>query len=161
MRESTGGFRAWYGTGLRHLVLMVACFAVTGWIVLRLVGEPRAERMLLWFVGAAVVHDLLLFPVYATADAALRRLLGVDAHPGSGARVSALNHIRLPALAGGLLFLVYLPSILGQGGSTYLAATGQHRQPYLSRWLAITAALFLVSAVWYAIRISRRPRRSP
>ncbi|RQX15414.1 hypothetical protein DDE19_20110 [Micromonospora ureilytica] len=58
----------------------------------------------------------------------------------------------MPALATGLLFLVYLPGILRQGRETYLAATGQNQHPYLARWLAITATLFLVSAVWYLIR---------
>ncbi|MFI6133815.1 hypothetical protein [Micromonospora sp. NPDC051141] len=148
---------------------MIACFALTGWVALRLSQEATAGRMLLWFVGAAVAHDLVLFPIYASADRVLRGTLG-RGHRGedgltAGAqrsvprraeqaslRPSALNHIRVPALASGLLFLVYLPGILRQGQETYVAATGQNQQPYLVRWLALSATLFLVSAGWYLVR---------
>ena len=58
----------------------------------------------------------------------------------------------MPGLATGLLFLVYLPGILRQGRETYLAATGQNQHPYLARWLAISATLFLVGGVWYLVR---------
>ncbi|MGC1212769.1 MAG: hypothetical protein WA890_16045 [Micromonospora sp.] len=154
MRDLGDRFRTGYGAKLRHLVLLVGAFAVTTWIVLRLAGEPTAGRMLLWFVGAAIAHDFVLFPVYALADRALRR--AVDAHrAGRRTRPSLLHHVRFPALASGLLFLVYLPGILRQGRDTYLAATGQDQQPYLTRWLLISAALFLLSATWYALR---RPR---
>ncbi|SCL32900.1 hypothetical protein GA0070624_4596 [Micromonospora rhizosphaerae] len=159
MRELAPRFRAGYGAGPWHLILTLVCLTVTGWVVLRLAGETGAERMLAWFVGAAVAHDLFLFPIYATADAALRRLLRVNGHAAPAARVSAVNHIRVPALAAGLLLLVYLPGILGQGRATYLAATSQDRQAQLTRWLAITGIMFLASAVWYAIRVRRLPRK--
>ncbi|MEE3921115.1 hypothetical protein V2I01_31740 [Micromonospora sp. BRA006-A] len=114
-------FRRGYGAAPWHLLLLLGCFAVTGWIALRLAGEPAAGRMLLWFVGAVIAHDLLLFPFYALVDRALRAAVG-----GPGRR-SALNHVRVPALASGLLLLVYLPGILGLGGDTYTAATGLTR----------------------------------
>ncbi|MBQ1017589.1 hypothetical protein KBX71_06865 [Micromonospora sp. D93] len=153
--------RAAYGSSPQHLVVMIACFTLAGWVALRIADEATAGRMLLWFVGAAIAHDLVLFPIYATADRLLRGALGRSGnrgmdgpaahHPMPG-RPSTLNHIRVPALATGLLFLVYLPGILRQGRETYLAATGQNQHPYLARWLAITATLFLVSGVWYVIR---------
>ncbi|WP_327034982.1 hypothetical protein [Micromonospora ureilytica] len=155
--------RAAYGSSPQHLVVMIACFTLAGWVALRIADEATAGRMLLWFVGAAIAHDLVLFPIYATADRVLRGALGRSRRPGRDGqspaahhsmpgRPSALNHIRVPALATGLLFLVYLPGILRQGRETYLAATGQNQHPYLARWLAITATLFLVSGVWYLIR---------
>lgn len=156
MRDLGARLRAGYGSSIRHLVLVVGAFTVTGWIVLRLAHEPTAGRMLLWFVGAAVAHDFVLFPIYASADEALRRV--VNAVPWS--RPSLLNHVRFPALASGLLFLVYLPGILRQGQETYLAATGQHRQPYLIRWLLVSAALFLLSGAWYALRRARPRQQS-
>ncbi|WP_433134106.1 hypothetical protein ACQPWW_03310 [Micromonospora sp. CA-240977] len=148
---------------------MIACFTLAGWVALRIADEATAGRMLAWFVGAAVAHDLVLFPIYASADRALRGALGRSGHarksgppagphwvPGRGGRTpsrpSPLNYIRVPALAAGLLFLVYLPGILRQGRETYLAATGQNQHPYLARWLALTAALFLVSGGWYVVR---------
>ncbi|MFE9191690.1 hypothetical protein ACFYL6_18970 [Micromonospora sp. NPDC007208] len=163
-------FQAAYGSSPQHLIVMIACFTLTGWIALRIAEEATAGRMLLWFVGAAVAHDLILFPIYASADRVLRGALGRLGHAGTDgqwpaarhsmpgragqapSRPSPLNHIRVPALATGLLFLVYLPGILRQGRETYLAATGQNQHPYLVRWLAITATLFLVSGAWYLVR---------
>ncbi|MBQ1076195.1 hypothetical protein KBX06_24000 [Micromonospora sp. C31] len=139
-------FRRHYGAAPWHLLLLLGCFAVTGWIALRLAGEATAGRMLLWFVGAVIAHDLFLFPLYALVDRALRAAMA-----GTGRR-SALNHVRVPALASGLLLLVYLPSILGLGGDTYTAATGLTPQPLLARWLVASAAIFAVSAVLYALR---------
>ncbi|MEW2592643.1 hypothetical protein AB0893_19750 [Micromonospora aurantiaca] len=147
-------FRRGYGAAPWHLLLLLGCFAVTGWIALRLAGEPAAGRMLLWFVGAVIAHDLLLFPFYALVDRALRAAVG--------GRRSALNHVRVPALASGLLLLVYLPGILGLGGDTYTAATGLTPQPLLARWLLASAAIFAVSAALYALRHRRgtvRPQR--
>ena len=154
MRELAARFRAGYGANPWHLVLVVGGFAVTAWIVLRLAGEPTTGRMLLWFVGAAIAHDFVLFPVYALADRALRRAVYAR-RAGRRSRPSGLNHVRFPVLASGLLFLVYLPGILRQGRDTYLAATGQDQRPYLTRWLLVSAAVFLLSGAWYALRRSR------
>ncbi|MEU8112292.1 hypothetical protein [Micromonospora sp. NPDC048947] len=169
MAEPLPRFRAAYGSSPQHLVAMIACFTLTGWVALRIAEEATAGRMLLWFVGAAVAHDLILFPIYASADRVLRGALRRSGHAATDgqspaahhplprraghtpSRPSPLNHIRVPALATGLLFLVYLPGILRQGRETYLAATGQDQHPYLARWLAITATLFLVSGVWYLV----------
>lgn len=142
-------FRRAYGAAPWHLLLLLGCFALTGWIALGLAGEPTAVRMLLWFLGAVVAHDLLLFPVYALADRALRA--GVR-HRGTPA---ALNHVRVPALAAGLLLLVHLPGILGLGDGTYRAATGLEPRPLLLRWLVVSAALFAASAALYVLRRRR------
>ncbi|MGR6319429.1 hypothetical protein Q2K19_28760 [Micromonospora soli] len=148
-----GEFRRAYGAAPWHLLLLLGCFAVTGWIALRLAGEPTAGRMLLWFVGAAVAHDLVLFPAYASVDRALRGVLGRGGPP------SALNHVRVPALGAGLLLLVYLPGVLGLGDGTYARATGLSPGAMVGRWLAVSAVLFAGSALLYvARRLSRRPR---
>lgn len=147
MADPGARLRRAYGAPLWHLALLVGCFAVAGWVGLRLAGEPTAGRMLLWFVGAAVAHDLVLFPAYAAVDRALR---GATRTRRSGP--AALNYLRVPALAGALLFLVYLPGILRQGRATYLAATGQDQQPFLGRWLVAVAVLFAASGVVYLVR---------
>ncbi|MFI2714608.1 hypothetical protein ACH495_31255 [Micromonospora sp. NPDC018662] len=134
-------FRRAYGAAWWHLALLVGCFAVTGWVALRLAGEPTAGRMLLWFLGAVVAHDLVLFPAYAMVDRLLR-------HTGRSLR----NHVRVPALGSGLLLLVYLPGVLGLGDGTYAAATGLTPEPLLGRWLAVSAVLFAASALLYAVR---------
>ncbi|MGC4766072.1 hypothetical protein ACLQ20_24790 [Micromonospora sp. DT46] len=156
MAEVRARFRAAYGAGARHLLLLAGCFAVTGWVVLRVAGEPGSGPLLLWFVSAVIAHDLVLFPVYALADRGLRSR---SAMPASGP--SLLNHLRVPALAAGLLFLVYLPGILRQGRETYAAATGQDQQPFLARWLLLSATLFLASGILYALRRAARSRAAP
>jgi len=58
------------------------------------------------------------------------------------------------------MLVVFLPGIIEQGAPTYLAATGQTQEPFLGRWLLLTAAMFATSAVVYAIRIALAHRRT-
>ena len=139
--------RRTYGAHPAHLITLLGCFALAGYVLERVSAYPSLLRMAVWFVGAAVAHDLLAFPVYALAD----RVAGRP-------RPALHNYIRIPAAASALLLLVYLPGIIRQGGRTYHAATGQTQQPFLARWLALTALFAVVSAVVYAIRALRRPR---
>jgi hypothetical protein len=68
--------------------------------------------------------------------------------------VPVVNHIRVPVLASALTFLVFLPGIIKQGAPTFRAATGLTQDVFLGRWLLLTAAMFAVSAVVYAIRLA-------
>ena len=62
-----------------QLLSLLASFAVAGYAAVRLLaGNPIGIGA--WFVGSAVVHDLVLFPLYAGIDAALVMLL--RRHPG-------------------------------------------------------------------------------
>ncbi|MET7969514.1 hypothetical protein [Micromonospora sp. NPDC005305] len=142
-----------YGAAPWHALLLAGCFAVTGWIALRLAGEASAGRMLLWFLGAVIAHDLVLFPVYASLDRVVRRALDRGGNP------SPLNHVRVPALGAGLVFLVYLPGILGLGDVTYVSATGLAPRAMLGQWLVVSGVLFAASALIYAGR--RFGRRRP
>lgn len=75
---------------------------------------------------------------------------------------SSVNYVRVPALLSGLLLLVFAPGILRRGGQAFGRASGLDQSPDLGRWLAITAVLFLGSAVVYAVRRgSRRPAHRP
>ena len=144
--------RQWYGAGPLHLLALLASFALAGYAAVQLVpDEPR--KVLVWFVAAVVLHDLVLFPLYALAD---RSLVDVVRHRGpvSEPRRLALNHVRFPVLLSGLLLLVWAPLILGLTDG-YEAATGMTTDVYMGRWLAVTAALFLASAVVYALRLRR------
>jgi hypothetical protein len=137
-----------YGAGPGHLAVMLACFALAAYAGALLLGDPSLLTILVWFVGAAVVHDLVLFPLYSLAD---RGLVRVSGRPRG--RVPVVNHIRVPALAAGLTLVMFLPGIIRQGGPTHLAATGLDQQPYLGRWLWLVAGFFAVSAAVYAIRL--------
>jgi hypothetical protein len=130
---------------MRRLLVLLACFALAGYAGSFLLGDPALFRVLAWFVGAAVVHDLVLFPLYALGDRALVRL--------PRRRVPLVNHVRVPLLGAGLTFLVFLPGIIRQGEATHLAATGLDQAPYLGRWLGLVAAMFALSALVYAVRL--------
>lgn len=153
-----------YGAHPLQLLVLLGCFALVGYVVSVL--GPRAlwnpaswwQSILVWFVGAILVHDLVLFPLYALADRSLaagwRALTGRGR--AGGPTVSSVNYLRLPALGSALLFLLFFPGIVRQGRQSYLAATGQTQEPFLGRWLLLTAVLFGVSAVAYAVRASLR-----
>ena len=138
-----------YGARPAHLVVLLAGFALAAYAGSFLLGDPALLRLLAWFVGAALVHDLALFPLYALVD----RLLTASARPHRP--VPVVNHVRVPLLAAGLTGLMFLPGIIRQGEPSHLAATGLDQSPYLGRWLALTGVLFTASAVAYAIRLRR------
>ncbi len=140
-----------YGASAWHLLALLGCFALTGYAVSRLWDNPALLRITLWFVGAAVVWDLVAGPVIALLD---RMLLPLRSRPR---RVGLLNHVRVPALLSGLLLVVWAPVILQRSEQTFRVKAGLGQDPYLGRWLVITAVLFTVSAVAYAIRLRRAP----
>jgi hypothetical protein len=146
-----------YGAHPLHLLALLACFALAGYVATRLAGDPLVVRMLIWFGGAAIAHDLLLFPLYALADRSVRGVLRLlpATRLNRAPVVSPLNYLRIPTLGTALLFVVFLPGIIQQGAHTYRSATGLTQAPYLGRWLILTAVMFGVSAVVYAIRTRR------
>lgn len=163
MRNSAKFFARLYGAHPVHLLTMLAGLAMLGYIVVTVkpvtLWNPDVwwQSIVVWFAAAVVAHDLLLFPLYALADAVL------SANPRrrtSAPRVPARNHIRIPALGAGLTLLMFLPGIIEQGAETFHAATGQSQQPFLGRWLLLTAAMFTCSAIAYAVRLFRVQRRS-
>ncbi len=56
---------------------------------------------------------------------------------------------------------MFLPGIIEQGAPTYAAATGQTQEPFLGRWLLLTAAMFAVSAAAYGVRVALARRVTP
>lgn len=156
MRNPVAGLRAFYGARPLHLLAVIASFALAGYAVLLVSDDPGFPAMAVWFGGALIAHDLLLFPLYALADRSLRGGLR-RAHRGRTA-IAALNHIRIPALAGALLLLLYFPGILELGSVTFTAATGQTQDPFLARWLLVVAVLFGTSALLYAVRLAHATR---
>ncbi|MEV0714427.1 hypothetical protein [Asanoa sp. NPDC050611] len=157
MGDRLARLRADYGAGAPHALVLLVCFTLAGAAAFYAAGEARFWRMVLWFGGAVVAHDLILFPIYAALDRRLRRATGT----APATRRALLNHVRVPALGTALLFLVFLPGILDLGQDTYQAATGQPRVSYAARWLAVSGALFVLSAVVLAVRrpgLRRRDR---
>jgi hypothetical protein len=114
--------------------------------------------MAVWFVGAALAHDLLLFPLYAIADNSWSALL--HRAPRRVRDVPVVNHVRVPVLFSGLLLLVFWGVISGQGDDSFRYASDHSYADYLVRWLVVVGAMFAVSAVLYAFRLRASSRRA-
>jgi hypothetical protein len=150
-------WRRHYGASPLHLAAHAAAFAIAGYAFLRILQRGPVESFLIWFVGAALLHDLVLLPFYSSLDLGARLGLRV---PERTRAVPVINHVRVPALISGLLLLVYFPLILVEADRTYVRSTGHHVHDYARNWLLITAALFAGSALIYLGRTIRAGRRS-
>jgi hypothetical protein len=157
-----GWFRRFYGQNPMHLLALLGCFALVGAVVLELYPNPSAVTMLIWFVGALIGHDLVLYPLYALADRSLVLARWVRRRVSARAvSVAATNHVRLPVLGAALVGLIWLPTISGHAaGVAYFASDLPPTVDFVSRWLMVTAALFLLSAVVYAVRLGRAAVRA-
>lgn len=137
-----------------QLLLLACSFALAGYAGVQLLAGDWFG-VTLWFVGAAVLHDLVLLPLYAGADRALSRTLGAVG------RREWTVFVRVPAALSALLLLVWFPLISGQVADHYRSATALPGDRFLSRWLLITAALFGGSAVLLVLRLRRATKERP
>ncbi len=152
-------FRSLYGDSPLHLLAVLASFAIAGYGFLRIVENPSALGTLVWFAGAAIAHDLIAFPLYSALNLIAHR--GVEG-PGDAweerRRVPLINHVRIPAFLAGLALLMFFPLILGLDSANYEKDAGLSGDVFLTRWLGLCAALFLGSALIYAVRLRRAAR---
>jgi peroxiredoxin len=142
-------FLRWYGAGPLHLLTLAGSFALAGYAAAELL-PVNAIGIPIWFVGAVILHDLLLMPLYTLAD---RSALAVFRHrPPKLPAVPWINYLRVPVVLAGILLLIWFPLIFrlptGFPHSTTLSL-----DPYLWHWLAVTGALFLLSATALALRL--------
>ena len=145
-----------YGASPLHLLAHAAAFVIAAYAFAQGFRGGKVVNFVAWFFGAAVLHDLVFFPLYSGLD---RLAHHATRHRGRKHEVAVVNYVRVPALISGLLLLIYFPLILGLVDRTYFHASGQHLEGYTRNWLLITAALFTGSAVLYAIRVRRHVRR--
>ena len=146
----------WYGASPLHLLALLACFGLAGYAATRLVSS-HPVAVAVWFLGAVIGHDLLLMPLYSLAD---RSVMAAVRHREPQLPATAwINYVRVPAALSGLLFLVWFPLIL-RLQSPYHASTTLSADPYVWHWLAVTGALFLLSAAALALRL-RAGRSGP
>ncbi|MQY15467.1 hypothetical protein SRB5_56490 [Streptomyces sp. RB5] len=129
-----------------RLALLLASFALTVYAGIRLLADDWFG-VALWFVGAAVLHDLVLFPLYSALDRAV---------------VRKSNYVRVPAYLSGLLLIVFFPLVFRLSPG-YESASLRSADGYLFNWLGLTGALFALSALLYAVRARRSAtnRRPP
>ena len=152
-------FRRLYGGGPLHLAVLVVTLGVGGYAVVRLLAGEQASwlRIGVWFLAGVVVNDLVLNPLAAVLDGALR--LGLRWLPGRPAAPTTINHIRVPLLGAVLTFLVFFPGIVRQGEPVVIAQSGLDQSPFLLRWVLLVVAMALVSALVFAVRTRRAVTR--
>ncbi|MFJ3285048.1 MULTISPECIES: hypothetical protein [unclassified Streptomyces] len=143
-------WRRWYGAGPGHLLLTTASLVLVCYAGLRLLDADEWMTVVYWVVGAALVHDLVLVPLYAAIDRGLRALLAPH----------LVNYVRWPATASALLLLVWFP-LISRAVDRYERATLLPADVFLVRWLLMTAALFALSLAVAALRAVRRRRAGP
>jgi hypothetical protein len=148
--------RRFYGAQPLHLLATIVSFAivvagVAGWF--QAGSDPRG--ILLWLLGSGVAFEAILWPLAWLLD---RIALGSQhgdrgARPWRGTRNRA--YVRVPALLSGLLLIVFAPLIFQADTPDFEATTGLTPPDYLARWLLATAAMFVISALAYALSLRR------
>ncbi len=129
---------------MRRALGHIALIAATAWLLAQMFHvrvAPQPLNLGLWLLLGALVHDLLLLPIYSGADALVRRL----PRP-------LINHVRFPLAISAVLLLVWFPLILNRQPANFVNALGREPPDYLGRWLAVTGGLFVLSALLYAVR---------
>jgi hypothetical protein len=148
--------RRWYGARWWHLAAVLLSFVVAAYSISRVLDDPTLFRLAVWFVGAAVVWDFVLGPLYALVDAGARRALRAT----PDAVVSPLNYLRVPVVLSTALLLVWTPLVFQRSEAIYRAKSGLLQDPYLERWLGVTGVLFGLSALAYVVALLRARRRA-
>lgn len=136
--------RRGYGAAPGHLLAHIAALALAGYAIVQLAGVGNAGNVLLWFLGAVVLHDFVLLTLYIGFDRAARRVT----------KGRAIAFLRVPAGLSALLLLVYFPLVLGLGKGTYTTLSGLPPEGYLGRWLLATGGMVGASVV--LLLITRR-----
>lgn len=136
-----------YGGGPLHLLGHVAVIAIAAYalsIMFRDVFAPQPWNLVLWLLGGAVLHDLVLLPAYSAINVAGARVWGGR---------QGINYVRVPAIVSSVLLLVFLPRIANGQPQNFERALGHAPPDYFARWLLITGLLFVASlAVWLVRR---------
>jgi hypothetical protein len=139
--------RARYAASPLHLLAHLAALALAAWALLQALDLGGAERIVLWLVGAVVLHDMVLWPAYTTLDRLARR----------GRPAGWANYVRFPVGVSALLLLVFFPVMCGKGERTYTRVSGEGWEGYAARWLVVSAALFVVAGALYLARSRAGP----
>jgi len=150
-----GSFARRYGASPAHLAGHLALLALAFWAISTMLDMRAAGNWVLWLVAAAILHDLLLLPLYAVPDRLLARVVAGRRAP----RVPVINHLRVPVAVSGVLLLVSFPLVLERAPGNIARVAGFTPSGYLTAWLGLSAAAFALSAAVYGVRLLRVARR--
>ena len=155
------GFRRLYGSNPLHLLAHLGLFFIAGWAIDQIIASHKIVIWLVWFLGAALLHDFVLLPLYSAVGTGIQLATrGRDRGPDRGRERGAVNYVRVPLAVAGILLLVYFPVILGYSSTNYRADTGHALTGYTRNWLLVCAGLFLASGLVFVVRAARSGRRS-
>jgi hypothetical protein len=141
--------RARYGASPIHLLAHLIALPIVGWALLTVLDFRAASNVVLWLIGAVILHDLILLPAYSTLD----RLAQL-------ATRGAINYVRVPAGLSLLMLLVFWSTIRGKGTGNFHFASGLSYHGYFGRWLLVTAGLFALSGALFLARQGGSRRRT-
>ena len=65
-------FRERYGASPIHLIAHLALLPLVAWALLTVLDFRAASNVVLWLVGAVILHDLVLLPAYSALDRVAR-----------------------------------------------------------------------------------------
>ena len=151
-----------YGSSPLHLAVAGVAFLIAGYAGYRALSKGPVLSQGEWFLGAILLHDMVLIPVYSAVLIGLTYVIGGRAAregtPISRVRLLVLNHLRVPAGLALLALLLFFPLILGLSEGGLMGLSGLSTDPYLPRFLFMTLALFAISAALLVVRLARARR---
>jgi hypothetical protein len=137
-----------YGASPAHLLAHVLLLPLAGWAILQVLSFRGARDVVVWFVAALILHDLVGLPAYTALDRLLQRLPRLRG-------VAVVNHVRVVAVSAGVSMVVFFPLILGRATGSLRYLSGVQPSGYLGRWLLLVACVAALSALVLAVRVLR------
>jgi len=162
--------RRFYGAQPLHLLATVVSFAivaagVAGWFQ----AGSDSRGIIIWALGSVIAFEWILLPLAWVLDRIALgprtprtprtpRPLGAPRPAGASRTLPGpanRAYVRVPALLSALLLIVFAPLIFRAETPDFEATSGIAPPDYLARWLLATAAMFVISAVAYALSLRR------
>ncbi len=140
-----------YGESPLHLLGQLVAFAIAIYAFKQIIDVASTDNLnfFIWALAGALIHDIVFVPIYLVLDLVMR--LGVQDHALRDLRV--VNHIRVPVVVSGVLLLSTFSLILGKNQANFVRTAGVEQPDFLARWALVTAGVFLLSALVYAVRM--------